>query len=150
MLAAGLEAEREAAEQAEAAKAEEFRARQRAGQRTGCSPDSAAMALAQEKLARVTVAQQAKIDDWQARNAASLAATGKPLRNPPRQSAGGHCRVKEAAAQVGTPVAAATEQIGRFLRSQILRDISRARQRVDRPALSGALGGSPGGAGGHG
>ena len=51
---------------------------------------------------------------------------------------------------VGTPVAAATEQIGRFLRSQILRDISRARQRVDRPALSGALGGSPGGAGGHG
>ena len=47
MLAAGLEAEREAAEQAEAAKAEEFRARQR----TGCSPDSAAVALAQEKLA---------------------------------------------------------------------------------------------------
>jgi hypothetical protein len=45
---------------------------------------------------------------------------------------------------------AATEQIGRFLRSQILRDISRARQRVDRPALSGALGGSPGGAVGHG
>jgi hypothetical protein len=81
VLAAGLEAEREAAEQAEAAKAEEFRARQRAGQRTGCSPDSAAVALAQEKLARVTAAQQAKIDDWQARNAASLAATGKPLRN---------------------------------------------------------------------
>src|SRR5689334_23818379 len=45
-------------------------------------------------------AQQAKIDDWQARNAASLAATGKPLRNPPRQPAGEHCRVKEAAAQV--------------------------------------------------
>jgi hypothetical protein len=58
VLAAGLEAEREAAEQAEAAKAEEFRARQRAG----CSPDSAAVALAQERLARVTAAQQAKID----------------------------------------------------------------------------------------
>ena len=56
------------------------------------------MALAQEKLARVTAARQAKIDDWQARNAASLAATGKPLRNPPRQSVGEHCRVKEAAA----------------------------------------------------
>jgi transposase len=93
---AGLEAEREAAEREQAAKAEGFRARQR----TGCSPDSAAVALAQEKLARVTAAQQATIDDWRARNAASLAATGKPLRNPPRQPAGEHCRVKEAAAQV--------------------------------------------------
>jgi len=97
---ADLEAERRAAEQEQAAKAEEFRARQRSGQRTGCSPDSAAVALAQEKLARVMAAQQAKIDEWEARNAASLAATGKPLRNPPRRPAGGHCRVKEAAAQV--------------------------------------------------
>jgi len=97
---AGLEAERQAAEQAEAAKAEGFRDRQAAGQRTGCSPDSAAVALAQEKLARLTAAQQAKIDDWQARNAASLARTGKPLRNPPRRPAGEHCRVREAAAQV--------------------------------------------------
>jgi transposase len=97
---AGLEAERAAAEQEQAAKAEGFRQRQRAGRRTGCSPDSAAVALAQEKLARVTAGQQAKIDDWQARNAASLAGTGKPLRNPPRQPAGEHCRVKDAAAQV--------------------------------------------------
>ena len=58
------------------------------------------MELAEEKLARVIAAQQAKIDDWQARNAASLAATGRPLRNPPRRPAGEHCRVKEAAAQV--------------------------------------------------
>jgi transposase len=99
---AGLEAERRAAEQEQAAKAEGFRDRQRAGQRTGCSPASAAVELAQEKLARVTAAQQAKIDDWQARNAASLAETGKPLRNPPRQPAGEHCRVKQAAAQVET------------------------------------------------
>ncbi|HEX3307532.1 MAG TPA: transposase [Streptosporangiaceae bacterium] len=97
---AGLEAERQAAEQAEAAKAEGFRDRQAGGQRTGCSPDSAAVELAQENLARVMAAQQAKIDDWQARNAASLARTGKPLRNPPRRPAGEHCRVKEAAAQV--------------------------------------------------
>jgi Transposase DDE domain/Transposase domain (DUF772) len=97
---ADLEAERKAAEAAEAAKAEGFRTRQAAGQRTGCSPDSAAVELAQEKLARVTAAQQARIDDWQARNAASLAATGKPLRNPPRQPASEHCRVKEAAARV--------------------------------------------------
>ena len=97
---ADLEAERRAAEQAEAAKAEEFRQRQRAGQRTGCSPASAAVELAQEKLARVMAAQQARIDDWQARNAASLAAAGKPLRHPPRRPAGEHCRVKEAAAKV--------------------------------------------------
>src|SRR4029079_13056009 len=49
---------------------------------------------------RLTAAQQAKIDDWQARNAASLAQTGRPLRNPPRRLAAEHCRVKEAAAQV--------------------------------------------------
>jgi transposase len=97
---AGLGAEREAAQAAETARAEGFRARQAAGQRTGCSPASAAVELAEEKLARVTAAQQARIDDWQARNAASLAATGKPLRNPPRQPASEHCRVKEAAAQV--------------------------------------------------
>jgi transposase len=109
---AGLEAERAAAEQERAAQAEGFRQRQRAGRRTGCSPVSAAVALAEENLARVTAAQQAKIDDWQARNAASLAETGRPLRNPPRQPAGEHCRVKEAAAQVdkARERAAAAEQ----------------------------------------
>src|SRR5215470_10330810 len=97
---ADLEAERAAAEQQRAAQAEEFRERQRSGQRTGCSPASAAVELAQEKLARLTAAQQARIDDWQARNAASLARTGRPLRNPPRQPASAHCRVRAAAAQV--------------------------------------------------
>src|SRR6185312_7077056 len=93
---ADLEAERRAAGQEQAARVEGFRERQAAGQRTGCSPDAAAVELAREKLARVTAAQQAKIDDWQARNAASLAAAGRPLRNPPRRPAGEHCRVKEA------------------------------------------------------
>jgi transposase len=97
---AGLEADREAAEQAEAAKAEAYRARREAGERAGCPPASAAVQLAQEQLARVTAAQQARIDDWQARNAASLAAAGRPLRNPPRRPAGEHCRVKAAAARV--------------------------------------------------
>jgi transposase len=106
---ADLEAERTAAEAEQAAKAEEFRERQRAGQRTGCSPASAAVELAGEKLARVTAAQQARIDDWQARNAASLAATGKPLRNPPRQPASEYCRVKDAAAQVEAARARAAE-----------------------------------------
>jgi hypothetical protein len=65
--------------------------------------------LAEEKLARVTAAQQARIEDWQARNAASLAETGRPLRNPPRQPAGEYCRVKAAAAQVDTARARAAE-----------------------------------------
>jgi len=99
---ADLEAERRAATAQEEAKAEAFRARQRSGQRTGCSPASAAVELAEEKLARVMAAQQAKIDDWQARNAASLAQAGQPAPNPPRQPASEHCRVKDAAAKVGT------------------------------------------------
>ena len=109
---AGLEAERAAAEQEQAAKAEGFRERQAAGQRTGCSPASAAVALAEEKLARLTAAQQARIDEWQARNAVSLAQTGRPAPNPPRQPAGAHCRVKGAAAQVekARERAAAAEQ----------------------------------------
>jgi len=106
---AGLEAERAAAERERAARAEGFRARQAAGQRTGRAPDAAAVALAEEKLARVTAAQQARIDDWQARNAASLAQTGKPLRNPPRQPASAHCRVRAAAAQVEKARARAAE-----------------------------------------
>jgi len=97
---AGLEAERAAAEAEQAAKAEGFRDRQAAGQRAGRSPDAAAVALAEEKLARVMAAQQARIDEWQARNEQSLAATGRPARNPPRRPASAHCRVKQAAAQV--------------------------------------------------
>jgi transposase len=108
---AGLEAERAAAEREQAAKAEAFRARQRDGERTGCSPASAAVELAGERLARVTAAQQARIDDWQARNAASLAQTGRPAPNPPRQPASEHCRVKAAAAKV--EAARAREQAAR-------------------------------------
>jgi transposase len=97
---AGLRAEREAAQREDQAKAEQFRARRRAGRRAGCSPDSAAVALAEENLARVTAAQQAKIGLWEARNARSLAQTGRPLPNPPRRPASAHCRVKTAAAKV--------------------------------------------------
>jgi len=58
------------------------------------------VALAGEKLARVTAAQQAKIDDWEARNARSLAQTGTRLRNPPRRPASQHVRVRQAAARL--------------------------------------------------
>jgi hypothetical protein len=97
---ASLRAEREAAEKAQQDQAEAFRARQRAGRRTGCSPDAAAVALAEEKLARVTAAQQAKIDDWEARNTRSLAQTGTRLGNPPRRPASQHVRVRQAAARL--------------------------------------------------
>ena len=85
---------------AEAARAEEYRRRREAGERAGCPPASAAVQLAEEQLARVTAAQQARIEQWQARDAASLAATGRPLGNPPRRPAGEHCWVKAAAARV--------------------------------------------------
>jgi len=79
---ASLRAEREAAGKAQQDRAEAFRARQRAGRRTGCSPDSAAVALAEEKLARVTAAQQAKIDDWEARNARSAGSPATAASQP--------------------------------------------------------------------
>jgi transposase len=97
---ADLEAERAAAQAREEAKAEAYRARREAGERAGCPPVPAAVELAQEQLARVMTAQQARIDDWQARNAASLAGTGRKLGNPPRQPASAHCRVRAAAAKV--------------------------------------------------
>ncbi len=49
---------------------------------------------------KATAAQQAKIDDWQARNAASLAAGGKPLRDPPRSPASAYVRVRQAQAKL--------------------------------------------------
>ena len=97
---AGLEAERAAAEAAEAARVAEYRARREAGERAGCPPASAAVELAEENLAQVIARQQAKAGDWQARNAASLAATGRPLRGSPPVPAHRHCRVKEAEAKV--------------------------------------------------
>jgi transposase len=96
---ASLDDEREARERAEQARAEGFRERQRAGQRTGCPPARAAAELAEEQLAREMAAQQAKIDDWEARNAASVAETGRRLGNPPKRPASEHCRVKQAAAK---------------------------------------------------
>lgn len=106
---AGLRAEREAAEKEAAAKAEAFRDRQRAGQRTGPAPKQAAVALAGENVARLLAAQQAKIDAWETRNAQSLAQTGQPLRNPPRRPASEHCRVKEAQAKLAAARARAAQ-----------------------------------------
>ena len=97
---AGVEAERRAAAGAgPQARAEAFRERQRAGRRTGCPPDLAAAELAAEQVGRVRAAQQAKVEDWQARNAASLAERGRPLRGCPPVPPDQYCRVRFAEAR---------------------------------------------------
>jgi transposase len=106
---AGLEAERKAAEAAEQARAEEYRARRRAGQRAGCPPASVAVEMATENLALVRARQQAQIDDWHARNAASLAAAGHPLRGCPPVPADRHCRVRQAQAKLEAAKARAAD-----------------------------------------
>ncbi len=88
---AELEAERKAAQAAQQARAEEYRVRRRAGQRAGCPPASVAVEMAEENLAQVRARQQAQVDDWHARNAASLAAAGHPLRGCPPVPADRHC-----------------------------------------------------------
>ena len=98
---ASLDAERAAAEQAGQAKAAEFRARRRAGQRTGPAPASAAVELAQEKLDRAVAAQQARCQDWDTRNAAKIAATGTGLRGPRPAGPEGYVRVRQAQAHLG-------------------------------------------------
>ena len=112
---AELEAERAGAEQAGQAKAERFRDRQRTGQRTGPAPAGAEVELARERLARAVAAQQAKIDDWAARDAAARAAGGQDgldRRTRPRSPASAYARVREAAAHLEqvTAQAAAKEQ----------------------------------------
>ena len=100
---AQLEAGREAERAEQDAKAEEFRERQRAGQRTGCSPAGAAVALAQENLARVIAARQAQLAALEEQYAA---------RQPRRGRGAGvedYCRVREAAAKVERARARAAE-----------------------------------------
>ena len=91
---ADLEAERKAAKEPEQAKAEAFRERQRAGQRTGCSPASAAVELAEENLARVRAARAAQLRRQQRYAAGSPAVAA-------RLAAGvdGYCRVRQARAR---------------------------------------------------
>ena len=100
---ASLKAEREAAEAAEAARAEAFRERQRTGQRTGCSPASAAVELAEENLARVRAARAAQLAELEGRYAA-----GQPRRGRPA-GIDDHCRVRQAQAKVEAARARAAE-----------------------------------------
>jgi transposase len=98
---ADLKAEREAAGQADAALAGAFRERQQAGQRTGPGPVSAAVALAEENLARVRAARAAELAGRDRLRAEATAAG----QTPPRRARAGiddHCRVRAAEAKVRT------------------------------------------------
>ncbi len=107
---ASLEADRAAAAAEREALARASVEAARAGApRAGAHPAEAAVELARLNLAKVTAAQQARIDDWQARNAAALAGGGKGLRNRPRSPASEHCRARAAAARLEKAQAAAAQ-----------------------------------------
>jgi transposase len=98
---AKLRAEREAAETQRQQQAAEYLKKTAAGRRPpGHPPAAADVAAAQRRLNQVTAAQQAKIDDFDRRNAAHMKAASKPLRNPPRRPASEHVRVRQAAAKL--------------------------------------------------
>jgi transposase len=98
---AQLQAEREAAGAQRDRQAAEYLDKAVAGRPPrGRTPAAADVAAAQLRLDQVTAAQQAKIDDFDRRNAESLAATGRPLRNPPRRPASDHVRVREERARL--------------------------------------------------
>jgi transposase len=105
---ASLKAGREAAEAAEQAKAEAFRERQRAGQRTGLSPASAAVELAEENLARVRAARAARLAELEERYAAGQPRRGRAAR-PDAAGVGDHCRVRQAQAKLEAAKARAAE-----------------------------------------
>jgi transposase len=105
-----LQAGRQAAEARRDQQAAEYLDNTAAGRRPrGHSPAAADLAAAQLELDRLTAAQQAKIDDFDRRNAEHLAVTGKGLRNPPRRPAREQVRVREAAAKLEKAKARAAE-----------------------------------------
>jgi hypothetical protein len=104
---ASLRAERAAAEAERARKEEECLADAAAGApRAGNSPAGAAVELARMKVERARSAQQAKIDDWQARSAAAREA-GRPLRGSRPAPAGDYIRVRQAMAKLAAAQARA-------------------------------------------
>jgi transposase len=105
---AGLEAERKAAQAAEAEQAEAFRERQRTGQRTGRAPGSAAVELAEENLARVRAARAAQLAGLEDRYAAGQPRRGRAATaQAPRVD--DYNRVKRAEAKVDLARARAAE-----------------------------------------
>jgi transposase len=101
---ASLKAERDEAAAAEQARAEAYRARRAAGERAGCPPASAAVAMAEENLARARAARAAQLAGLQERHAA-----GRPDRRSRVAGIDDHCRVRQAAAKLEAAKARAAE-----------------------------------------
>src|SRR5271170_187271 len=101
---ASLTAERDEAEAAEKARAEAYRVRRAAGERAGCPPASAAVAAAEENLARVRAARAAQL----AKQAEQYAA-GQPDRRSRTAGIDDHCRVRRAEAKLEATRARAAE-----------------------------------------
>jgi transposase len=103
---AGLQRKRLAAEAGHRKTREEHLAEAAAGTpRTGPPPAGTEVGLARMQVERATAAQQAKIDDWENRNAAKIAATGTGLRSRVTRPAGAHVRVREAQARLQRAIA---------------------------------------------
>ena len=97
--AADLAAEEQEARAADEDLARAFRERRDKGERTGPAPKGQAGKLTAETADAVLARYQAKYDDWHARNAESLARTGKPLRGFKPVPPGQHSRVRRARAR---------------------------------------------------
>jgi transposase len=122
VAAAQLEAERHAAQQQREQQAARYLARAAAGEPPrGQAPAGAGVAAAQLRVDRLTAAQQAKIDDWDRRNAGQVAATGAGLRNPPRRPASAHVRVRQAQARLDKARQRAAAAAGKAAREQAAR-----------------------------
>ena len=97
---AGLRAERETAEAERGRARQEYLAQAAAGERVSKPPAGAEVEAARIALERAITAQQAKIDDWQARNAESLAQTHISLLGCPPVPASRYVRVRQAQARL--------------------------------------------------
>jgi transposase len=106
---AELEAEQQAAREAREQQAQAYLAKIEAGQCVrGHQPAGTEAEAARLRLDQATAAQQAKIDDWERRNADKIAATGTGLRSWVSRPASSHHSVRAAAAQLEKAQARAT------------------------------------------
>jgi transposase len=108
---ADLEQERTAAQAERDAKAAEHLQRLEVGPRPpGPAPNCAEVAAAELRLTRAIAAQQAKIDEWERRNADKIAATGKGLTGEPPRPVEQHFGVIRARASLARALARQAER----------------------------------------
>ena len=103
-----LEAGRKAAQEAQEARAEAYRARRAAGQNAGRPPERAAVEMAELNLARARAARAAQLAGLEARYAAGQPRRGRAA-TAEAPGVGDFCRVKEAEAKVDAARARAAE-----------------------------------------